>query len=334
MPTEALSPAHPDSYVGVGRQSAKGTGVAPTHFLAYTGAVELNHEPNIRQVREAGGGDMIARLNKDFVAPGLTAAAPLRPDLGAALCAWFLGADAISGVSDPWTHTITKAPGNVWLSIERSIADDVIERIIDGFATELTLDYRKRSSGPELMVTAAFGGLDTEPQGAATAESYETDAPYARSMCAWTVDGAAATNVESFTATMRWRYDEAMLADALNRVAAAKLHLEIGLELVQLFDSTAERDAYLSTHYGTPAGTDYTEAVFQGDINVVATQSAARTFTVDLPQVQWGVARLPGNDPDASEAVRLTRTGQVIANPGGEPVTITALNGVSTGYLA
>lgn len=341
MPTEALSPADARNYLGIGRQTVKGTGVVPAFFIPYVGQISFAHNPNIRNVREAGSQGVIARQVKDFLAPAAQAATPIKPDIAAALLAYALGsAPAPTGVG-PYVHTITPSFSNVWLSTERNIADDTTERIIDSIISSFTLNYAKRDSGPELMLDIAIPGIrPTDTSGAPTAEVYDADRPFLRSDCTWLIDTSLTpTNVESATLAFAWRLDEAILADAVTRSSLVKLHLDCQIELVQLFETVDEGNAYRRTHYwdGAAAGTTPGEVVYPGTFAVTASYGAGaaqRTLEVEMPTVNWGEAELTEPDPDTSEAVRLTRRGVMVANPGGQPITITATNARSTSYLA
>lgn len=336
MPTQPLSPADSRSFLGYGRQTVKGTQVAPTHFATYVGALAFAHNPNLREIREAGGGLVPARQLKDFINPGIQFGAPVRPDQSGALFAFFLGADVTAGVG-PYTHTITPVDGRELVTFERNIADDVIERIIDGVLTGITLSYQKRDSGPELMLAAVAEGRTEEDEASPVVESYETDRPFLRSDCVWTLDGATPTNVESCTIDIQKESDTTILADSVVRSDIVPLRLAINIEIVSLFESVAEADAYRRTHYwdGTTAGTVPGELVYPGDLQVVASfgsGAAARAFDVNLPDVEWGEAELTENDPEASEAIRLTRRGIIVAGAGAA-ITVIATNGVVTTYL-
>lgn len=337
MPTQPLSPADNRSYVGIGKQSAKGTGVAPTLFAAYVGQITFGHNPAVRPIHDAGGGEVIARQVRDIVQPQIQFGMPLRPSAAAQLAAYFLGADSVAGAADPYTHTITSAIAQVWLSLERNQADEVIERLVDAYLTEMVLNIAKRDSGPESMMVVTAGALNAEYQAGATVESYETLRPFLRSDATWIVDGSAATNVQEATFTFRWVTDEAIMADSVVRNNAVRLHLEADIELVQLFETAAEGDAYRATHYQTPTGTSPGETVYRGDLTVdfKYTDQAAddREFKVEFPTVDWHDATLTENDPETSEAVRLTRTGRMVFNSAGEPVTITAKNADSAAYV-
>lgn len=347
MATQPFAAANEDSYFGFGFQSAKGTGVAPTQFLAFVNAIELTHGEQFRKIREAGSSQVVSRTVKDSYTPGARCAAPIRSDLAGAIMAALLGADSIAGAGDPYTHTITKDGTTDWVTFEYNNADDVTERVIDGFFIEAEISATKRSNGPELMISAVVGGLDLDRQVAATAESYEVDRPYLRSDVAWTLDGTAETNVESATLRCRWTFDEAMLADSVIRANAIKIQFECEIEVVQLAGDTGEREklAYINTHYpnaaedGTGTATSETPGII-GSLILDATHSEGtvsedtdRQFKVEVPVVRWTGAVLDPPNPESTEAVRLTRSGYLEFNSAGEDITVTAQTPSSAAYV-
>lgn len=337
MPTEALSPADSRNYLGIGKQTLKGTPVAPTFFVPYVSQISFGHEPNIRPIREAGGGQTIARTVKDFIAPNIEFASPAKPDIAAALFAYFLGAAGAPTGAGPFVHTITPTPGAVWLTWERNISDDVIERIRDALIGTLSFDMQKRDSGPEIMIACTGTGTVESYEAAPSAESYEADRPWLRSDGTYTVDTLVKPNVESLRLDFTWTLDEAILANSIARYAIVKLHLECAIELVQIFDSSDDEDAYRSTHYGSAVGTEPGEVVYRGSLTAAHTYGAGaaeRSLSIAIPNVDWGEAELTEPDPGASEAVRVRRAGFMVANPGGQPVTVTATNSRSTAYVA
>ncbi len=341
MPTQPLSPADSRSFLGFGRQATKGTAVAPTHFATYIGQLGFAHNANLRDIREAGGGLVPARQVKDFIAPSVEYGMPIRPDQAGAALAMFLGSDTIAGAG-PYTHTLVPVDGRELVTFERNIADDVVERIIDGVFTGATIEYAKRDSTPELMIALTADGITEEDQAAPVVESYETDRPFLRSDTTWAVDTAEAltpTNIESVTIDIQKEFDATVLADALTRSDIVPLRLGITVEMVQLFESSDEADAYRLTHYydgtQTPALVPG-ELTYPGDLQVISTYGTGaglRTLDVDLPTINWGEAELTENDPEASEAIRLTRRGIVVAGAGA-PITIVMTNNFATGYLA
>lgn len=338
MPSNPLSAAAAASYLGWARQSVKGTAVAPTYFAAFVEGIDFSKNMQTRQIREAGGGYDVGRTVKDVYLPGLRFAMPIRPSIGAALMGHFLGVDTDSGTADPYTHTLTRDGDIDWLTFERSLADDQVERFEDGFITEVTLDVRKRDSGgPEPLLIATAAALDATREAAATSDSYESASPFVRSQCTWTIDSAGATNVERASVAMRWIFDEGILADSWVRWHAAKIRFEAEIEIVQVFSSSAESTAYRETFYpaaGAGTGTATAETMHNGDLTVDFDDggSPVRSWELTIPEVDWTDAEVTEPDPGAGDAVRLTRTGHLIKNSGGESITVTCKNADATAY--
>jgi len=329
--TLPLNPAAAVNYFGFASQAQKGTGVAATYFAAYMEAVELTHNEAIRRIREAGAGPYIARDVKDIYVPGFRFATPARPLITTAILAFFLGADTKTGVADPYTHTLTPADTVTWLSAERNISDEMTERIVDAFFTEVQIDIRKRDSGPEAMLIVTGGGLSPAVVSPST-DTYETGRAWLRSDAIWKLDGAVVTNVERATLTLKWLYDESILADAVNRSDLAKLGFEADLEVVQVVNDDDQIEAYQATHYGTTTGVAASETVYQPSatdsfevkLDYDDTGPLERSVTVNIPKIAWTDARLTEPTPNASEAVRLTRTGHLIN--AATPITAVCLN--------
>lgn len=341
MPTQPISPADSRSYLGFARQTVKGTAVPPAFFANYVGAVAFAHNPNLRDIREAGGGLVPARQVKDFIAPAIQFGAPMRPDLIGAVSAFFLGADTVSGAG-PFDHAILPVDGRELVTFERNIADDIVERIVDGVITQVTYSYQKRDSGPELMFAAVAEGRTETDEATPTAEAYETERPFLRSDCTWAVDtggqNLTPTNVEACTIDVVKEFDATILADGMVRSDIVPLRYAISIELVQLFESADEALSYRLTHYydgstQVPQATPG-EIVYPGDLAVTADYDAAadqRSLVVTVPNINWGEAELTENDPEASEAVRLTRRG--IAVVAANPITVDAKNNNAVDYI-
>lgn len=340
MPTVPVSPSAAEHYFGFGKQSAKGTGVAPAFFAAFVEELQARPGKNIREIQEGGTGPYIARGVTDLYVPTWRFAAALRPDVAAAIYAFFLGTAGVpAGTGAPYTHTLTNASGRpVWTSFERNIGDEIIERIVDGFITEIVLDIRKRDQGPEAMLEVSGTGLSLAVVSAAT-DSYEADRPFLRSDAAWKVDNAAVTNIERARVVSRWVHDEGMTTDAVTRADATKVQFQTDVEVVTLWSTAAEALAYKEIHYpvvaGDGSGTAPSERVHQPSATnsfEVDFNYTDREFKLNLAKVLWKDAEISEPNPSATEACRLTRRGVLIAAT--TPVTVTAKNTRSTNYLA
>lgn len=328
------SPADERSYLGFGFQTVKGTGVAPTKFVPYVDAIEFAHGQSMTQVREGGDGPYVARTVKNFYGPTNRFATALRPDLTGAIFAALLGKDVVTGVADPWTHTITADPNVDWLTLERNIADDITERHVDAIISEVELDVRKRDQGPEPRLIVATQALSPGFQASATSESYEDAAPFARSEATWTVNGSANANVESARVRARWTYDDRILTDAVTRATLVKLRLDIEVELTLILASTTEEEFYRAVHYGTTAGTAASETVYAGNLTILFDKTAInRSVSVSLPNVDWTNAALTENDPQGGEATRAVFTGHAIKTAAAEAITVAVENAASAAYV-
>jgi len=337
------SPANANAYVGLSKQASKGTGVAPAYFAAFLSA-EMSPNAGMRAIREGGSGPYVARHTKDIYAPVFRFACPARPILAGFLLTMLLGDDTVSGASDPYTHTIIPATTQLWVTMERNVDDDLYERIVDGVLMEAVLDIRKRDSGAEVLLNCVGTGLTLDRSGSVTAESYEASRPFLRSDSAlatsWYLDNAAETNVESATVTMRWRYDEAITADAVTRPNLVKLLFEAEVETVQLWNAAADKNAYVGTHYGTTAGTAASPTVYGSttkafEVDILYQETAKdRELKLTIPAMDWTESTVTEPNPEAGMAGKLTRKGRAVKPSAGSILTVVSKNSLATAYDA
>lgn len=330
-----FSPADPAHYLGIGAQSVKGTGVAPTLFVPYQGDLEFSPGASFAAVREGGAGFAIQRHVKDVYLPGGAFATAIRPHTAAELYAYLLGVDNIAGGGDPYTHTITPDAEMDWLSVERNVGDEQIERTVDSALTELVLNVQKRDQGSEPRIEATFLGVGLSRQAAPTVIALEADAPFGRSLAEWTINSSAdKENVESARITCRWRFDEAMLADEVTRADLMKLDLDIAVEVVMLYNDQDATDWYRAIHYGTSVGTTPSETVFSGNfiLDLDPGLPTARSFQMTIPNVDWTEASLTPPNPEGNEGTRLTIGGSA-SGAAASLITIVSENSDAVAYV-
>ena len=319
------------NYLSFGFQSAKGTAVAPTDSLAFVEALQFNQGQQFTQVREGGSGPNVDRTIKNSYLPGARGAIAGRPSITAKVMAALLGDDTVTGVG-PYTHTIIGDADNDWLTLERSIADAIVERQVDAVVAEVEVDIRRRDQGPEVLVIANLMALSPTFEAAATAESYDALDPFVRSECAWTIDGAANTNIERARMRWRWIYDSQLLADAVTRQDLVKVRFEADVEATLMVATSAERDLYRKIQYGSAAGT--------GAVETVHTSAFIANFTrtgyqaqFEIPEVAWTRAEYSEPDPNG-EATRLTVAGNAQTKSDGSPIVrFTAQNDDTAAYV-
>lgn len=331
------APSSEKNYLGFGKQASKGTSVAPTVFLPYMGAVDLGHGQAGSEIREAGSGLYVTRTLKERHDPAGSSNAAWRPSALAELCAWFLGADSVSGVG-PYTHAMTPAEAITWVSVEQNLGDEFIERFADGIIKRFTISGE---DARDLMVALEWIALDQEWQGSAATESYDTGVdgtPHKQDQATYTVDGSSATNVRRWSLDLAWVLDEDIRTSQVTRTHGLKLKLEARLTLRQLLLANTD---YRKHNYGSASGTNADADFYESASNaftVVYDNGEAgadnRQVTIAVPKIHWtGDAEYTDLNPDGSEAVYLERTGVAIKASGSDLATITAITGDTSAYV-
>lgn len=329
-------PTSLDNYVGIGKQASKGTGVAPTVFVPYMGAVDLAHGQRGSQIREGGSGLYVTRTLKEAHDPSGRLAAAWRPTVGASLAAWFLGADSESG-ADPYDHVITPSETPTWLSIEQNLEDELTERFVDGVLRRVTLSGE---DAKDLMLAIEWFSLTQTWESSPATPSYDTGfdgAPHKQDQAVYTVRGSSVTNIRSWQLELTWTYDEDIRLSKVTRANALKLKLEARLTLRQLLNAATD---YRTHNLGGAAATapastfdQDTSDAFTVVYNNGEATTDEREVQVAVPQIDWmDDAEYTSLNPDGTEAVYLEQTG-VATKGSGELVTITCKTADSAAYV-
>lgn len=325
------------NYIGFAKQSAKGTGAAPTVFLPYQGSVDLDHGMDADQVREGGTGPYVARSQKTKHDPSGGAGCAWRPTTLGKLVAWFLGSDVVSGVAAPFTHTATPLETTTYLSAEQNLADEATERFVDAVISKLTIEGEGNG---DLMASIEWWALTPGWQGAPTVETYESGVsgvspggPFRQHEATYTVDGVGATNLESFSIELTWNFDDDLRQSKVTRAHAVKLELEGTVELTGVM---LDVDDYRKTNYGSISGTAADRNFFGAGSFVAAydnglTTTNQRTVNINAPNVDWTEAKYTEMDPDG-ETVKLNRSGTIKKIAGTAFVTVASGTVDSTAY--
>lgn len=337
-----LATSSPLPYVGIGKQSSKGTGVAPTRFFPYRSPVSLDHGMGGESVYEAGTGPYVTREMKTMHAPSGQFGGGARPATTTELLAWFLGDDTVTGAG-PYTHTLIPDPAvYTWLSIEQAAGDDgdILERFVDAQLLTATLTAEL---GKDLIIAYGWGALSTAWQSTAATSSYESGvngstpgANFRHSDASYTVDGSSATNVQTCEIGLEWRVDDVQL-NAITRAHMIKLELSATVKVKQLLDGTAAQNAYRAANYGSSSGTAAAaEFAESGALAVVynngLTSTNERELSVTLPKIAWKPAKYTDLDP-AGATMYVEREGKVTKASGSELITVVGLTGDNSAYV-
>jgi hypothetical protein len=334
MPTGPYAPSDPNSYVGIGVQSARGTGVAPTLWVPFLPSVELDHAQTINRIFEAGSAGQVSYPEKVSHMPTGKFIFLARPQVSAKLGAYLLGVDTPSG-SAPTTHVETDDFHTDYLSIEQNLADDAIERFVDCAIAELV--FACDIDNPAVRCTGTWIGCTPAWQGAATAESYETDRPFLIFDGAFTVDGSLVTNVRKFTLTVTLHLSAERIAKVTPEYLV-KTGLECSLELENLV-TTNMSDEYRKVQYGATGNSAVQSTATAGAFIADFTYGAGagvRELKLEVPLLDYDDAKYTALDPGGSEAVKVTRTarGRRTAAGASPLVKITGKTADSAAYVS
>lgn len=329
------------NYLGIGKESSKGTGVAPTVFIPYQGSVDLDDGQDGADVREAGTGPYLNRKMKTKHDPNGGFSMAVRPKTFAQLAAWFLGNDASGAAGSLYDHTATPLETNVPLTVEQAAgdADDIIQRFTDCYLKSLVLGCK---GNEDLMAKFMWFGLSPAWAALATSQSYESGisgstpgGPYRGADAAYTVDGSSAANVESWEAGLEWKYDEDLRLSKVTRGDTLKLELTGAIKLKQLIDSATVRNDHRKTVFGSTSGTVAIKDFFAAGAFVVVfdnglSSTNLRQFTLTVPLITWTKATYTKLNPDG-ETMYLEKEGQ-IAKGAGAFVTMVSRTADSAAY--
>jgi uncharacterized protein YndB with AHSA1/START domain len=321
-------------YLGIGKQSSKGTGVTPTVFVPFT-TESFDHGQDGSDVREGGLGPFVTRTVKEKHDPSGSFGLALRPKTFAQLAAWFLGADAIATVSGLTEHTATPLQAVTWLTLEEATgpSGDIIDRMVDVCLKSLTI---KGEGAGEPIATVEWFGLTPGWQATAQTATFETGlsgvspgAPYRQHETTYTVDGNAAANVSEYEISLKWNFDEDIRLSKVVRGHAVKLNMEGTVKVKQLLDGATAVQEYRKMMYGTTSGTAPTNYFFAGGFNVAydngLTSTNKRTLELSTPHVEWKKPKRTDLNPEG-ETFYIEREGTICkgTNPFAEIVSLTS----------
>lgn len=246
-----------------------------------------------------------------------------------------MGAKAVTGAADPWTHTITLASTLPWCTIWRRLASGLFERFSDAKVNSLTL--RSEAGG---ILAAEVGFLALRPAHQTAAEATAT--PEAAEVVFVHHDGVGALLYEGVAAAEIRRTSVAIN----NNLALQQGDDVSGFDLVeQVQDITLETEhtindfnLYRRWMYGASAPANNagpTRSILElsgSGLDFKWTRPGGppeRSVRIQAPRVQ--VQSPSGHEPNASGApIVETRTHKVYRPAAGSGLTAIVLNGVAS----
>lgn len=307
-------------YLGLGKQSLKGTGVEPTKFCRLNAAEGFEIVQDVLEVRSLNGDEEMDAIYKVANKPNGTFQTLVRPDLGSAIMAWVLGADSVvTGTTH--THTITRADTLPWITVEREL--DNVERVADCKISQVVING---AANQPLSMDVTYMGIDSSIVSSAT-ETYETDEPFMFHDGVFTIHGAGNTNIKAFTLTINRNLEEIFTTSyKRNDIVEGAFSIDLNYSLV----FQASDAIYPAILYG--ASTAIVDTLYDGAFIAdfdYGSGATARQFKFTLPQMKV-ISAAKHLDPN-TQAVTLEIASKAITG-GSEIITVECVSGTSTDY--
>lgn len=328
-------------YVGAAKQASQGTGVAPTKFWKLVKHA-LVPSQKIGYYRDGNVRDLTFGL-KELINFAGAIQTYLYADEGAALLAWALGLDTISGVADPYTHTLSFVDSLPWLSVEVGYYMDsggviqLTDRVIDTKVGKLTVDAE--ATKPALL-TADFVGMTSAKQVAPATVTFNdtpaTQGPSTFLQGVFTITGPTdAATLQLQVQKAKIEVDQKLLpVPGPNSVVPIAL-LEQARQVNLTFDAAFSGPSiYQLAYYGAAAGTAPAAALGSGTLDLKFTAAAAPEHSQDfnLAALDFTIVKLEIN-PDAGLAMASV-TAQPRRSGATYPLAVICKNAFATSYTA
>lgn len=216
-----------------------------------------------------------------------------------------MGAKAVAGAADPWTHTFTLAPTQPYLTIWRMLGAGLFERFTDCKVTSLAIES---AAGGLVAVTAGIAGLTPAFQTAAeSAVAAETTEPFLHTdgRGQFLAEGVAIASLSRVALSLATGA-EITYGDAVGGDQVAEQMMGITLETEQTISDFATWNRF---HYGSANPANNAPAI-PGIIELGAPGIAFK----------WSKRTTAGVPVAPERSLELTATRVQIASIGGQAV--------------
>ena len=323
-------------YLGVAIQATKGTALAPSKFIKYNGGTTMTPEITFEQYNEGGDSQYPGVTLKERHNPNGDFELLARPAITGLLFAGLLGKDTTTGEAAPYTHTIIpEDPADMpWLTIERSIAGKIIERVKDARITEMQISGE---AGKPITISATYQGL-TSGLEAAEQETitYESNMPFIFWQGTYTADSVnVSSDITEFEITITNVFDEDEQHSEIVRGDMTLIRREISASFSYKANDTNPAD-YEDVYYGEDAleNSIPLQSMYAGSIDIdleYGATTGVKGLKITVPKIihtQKSIELDAGSD----ESNAFECEGH--AEKGGEEfVTVVVKNEDSTSYI-
>lgn len=326
--------------IAVALQTTKGTASVASQHRFYLAGGGLGPERDHADLEETSGSRLRAEGYIRQARAGGTPQAFVRPEMIGLLLYGAMGAKAVTGAGDPWTHTFTLALTQPWLTFWRMLGGLKFERFIDCKLSSLVL---RSAAGAPLQVEFGVMGLSpqhlTAQEVTAAVEKLNTFM-HADGKGQFLVEGVAASTIESIVVTINTGV-ALQQGDAVSANDATEGQIEATVETTQVITDFA---LWNRLHYGTaspsnnaPAtpnvielagtGIDFKWAKRQADGTTLVTPERSLQVTATKLQIR----SITGLDPNTGgDPLKQTVTYRVYEPAAGSGVTAVLKNAKAT----
>lgn len=275
-----------DGYIGVGKQAAYGTAVAPTAglFIKYL-SESLNNEQEEIKGQEGGAGRYIIENYKTTHKIAGAISAYARPDILGFFLGMLMGKDTLTAATGatPSIHTLEVAAPE-FFTIERGVhaaTPTLIERFKDCHVSDMTIEGE--SSQPVKFTANIIGTLGTVEAGA-TAVTYEANNPIMFfDTPSYKIDGGASVEISKWSIKISNNFDVWFgVSMSPAEIIEKLLTIDVAFTL-KFLDATH----YKKVYYG--AGTANVGTYATGSLQVKAGYGAAATlreFDINIKHIK------------------------------------------------
>lgn len=283
-------------YVGLVKQSAQGSGAAATVFPRLASPPKFTPIQDVGEYRD-GSSEHLTFHAKKSIKYLIEVPFYWDCDIAAPMLAWYLGADAVTGAGDPYTHTITYASILPYLSIARGVSQNssgtytILERVTDCKPLKLEIGG---NAGKEILGKATFIGSTSSIPSADTVV-LGSEGPGMFGATAFTLAGPTEAStlqaqLQSFKVVIDRGTKEVFGPNQLTPIGVFEGQVKVSLDFEAVL---AAATLYKLTNYGGNAGTVPAAALGGGTLSIVTTVSTNHDITLTLGAFDYIMA-----DPD------------------------------------
>jgi hypothetical protein len=328
---------HPSNkgYIGIGKQAAKGTAVAPQKYISYT-SDETAPTFEAETLREGGDGQYDVTSVKTKHMHTVNFGCYARTETAANLYAALLGSDTPSHLTtSPFYHTIVPqatqctTPVQDWLTVNKVLTcstNSKVERIRDVKLSSITLEAE---AGQPVAMSVEGSGITAHLTTSTNTATYETGNPFSFYHGVYHVNAPTTSNfdIKSFSIAIRAVNDEEIQTVGLTRQDIINHRFEVE---VTLGINYTDYQLYQKANYGNT--TTPTEDFSDGSATVILKTNAGTTseerLSIGIPKVRLQPISVPLNPEVATLEQSMAGIGFKQATTA--LVTVTCYNQIAT----